>query len=342
MNAWFGIPAHHEAGAVEPEAAEVAPQVVEQAEEAAEGQAPAAEAHSEAAPAAEEGHAEAAAGHDGEVPGMGGAVFFGPDNHVIDDAHHAPAWVKASPFFAMLIGALVAYWFYIVNPSLPGALARNQPVLYRFLLNKWYFDEIYDFVFVRPATWLGTFLWRGGDMGTIDGTLNGIAMGIIPWFTRLAGRAQSGYLVPLCLRHGAGAGGADALARPRERRAMNSLLSLVTFLPLIGAVVLLVFLRGEDELAQKNAKLLALFTTTATFLLSLFVLLRLRPAEPRVPVRRGAAVARRAHLQDGRRRHLGAVRDADDLPDAVDHRGELGGRQPGQGVHGRLPACSRR
>ena len=94
----------------------------------------------------------------------------------------------------MLIGLLVAYWFYIVNPSLPVALARNQPVLYRFLLNKWYFDEIYDFVFVRPAQWLGTLLWKGGDLGTIDGTLNGIAMGIIPWFTRLAGRVQSGYL----------------------------------------------------------------------------------------------------------------------------------------------------
>ena len=61
---------------------------------------------------------------------------------------------------------------------------------------------------------------------------------------------------------------------------MNSLLSLVTFLPLIGAVVLMVFLRGEDELAQKNAKLLALFTTTATFLISLFVLFGFDPANP--------------------------------------------------------------
>jgi NADH-quinone oxidoreductase subunit L len=167
MNAWFGIPVHEEAGAVEPEAA-VAPE---------EGQ-------GEAAPAAE--HAA--------VPGPIGAVFFGPDNDVIERAHEAPAWVKTAPFFAMLIGLGVAYLFYIVNPELAKDLARQQPVLYRFLLNKWYFDEIYEFLFVRPAKWLGTLLWKGGDLGTIDGTLNGIAMGIIPWFTRLAGRAQSGYL----------------------------------------------------------------------------------------------------------------------------------------------------
>ena len=89
---------------------------------------------------------------------------------------------------------------------------------------------------------------------------------------------------------------------------MNSLLSLVTFLPLIGATVLLVFLRGEDELAQSNAKLLALFTTTATFLLSLFVWAGFDAVEHRLPVRRGARLDRRADLQDGGRRHLGAVR----------------------------------
>ena len=94
----------------------------------------------------------------------------------------------------MLFGFGVAYLFYIVNPSLPVALARQHPVLYRFLLNKWYFDEIYEVVFVRPAKWLGTLLWKGGDGRTIDGFLNGVAMGVVPWFTRLAGRAQSGYL----------------------------------------------------------------------------------------------------------------------------------------------------
>ena len=72
--------------------------------------------------------------------------------------------------------------------------AAQQPILYRFLLNKWYFDEVYDFLFVRSAKRLGAFLWRRGDGNVIDGTINGVAMGIVPFFTRLAGRAQSGYI----------------------------------------------------------------------------------------------------------------------------------------------------
>ncbi len=113
---------------------------------------------------------------------------------MINAAHLVPAWVKVSPFIAMLIGFAVAWLFYIKNPSLPGRLAAQQRPLYLFLLNKWYFDELYDWVFVRPAKWLGTFLWKKGDGNVIDGSLNGVALGIIPFFTRLAGRAQSGYL----------------------------------------------------------------------------------------------------------------------------------------------------
>ncbi len=125
---------------------------------------------------------------------FGNALFFGPENHTIHDAHEAPVWVKVSPFIAMAIGLAVAYWFYIASPSMPRKLAEAQPILYRFLLNKWYFDEIYDAVFVRPAKWLGTFLWKKGDGNTIDGAINGIAMGVVPFFTRQVGRAQSGYL----------------------------------------------------------------------------------------------------------------------------------------------------
>ncbi|MEL6206361.1 MAG: proton-conducting transporter membrane subunit, partial [Pseudomonadota bacterium] len=123
-----------------------------------------------------------------------GALYIGPDNHVLEDAHKAPWWVKLSPFVAMLLGLGLAYQMYIRRPELPAQLAANQRPLYNFLLNKWYFDEIFDFVFVRPLRATGTFLWRRGDGSVIDGGLNGVAMGIVPFFTRLAGRAQSGYI----------------------------------------------------------------------------------------------------------------------------------------------------
>ena len=148
--------------------------------------------HAVASEAAAEGdHAAVAA--NAYVPGQGG-IFIGPDNHVMDDAHHAPWWVKISPFVAMLIGFLTAYQMYIRRPDLPAKFAAAQQPLYQFLLNKWYFDEIYDFIFVRPAMAIGRFLWRRGDEGTIDGGINGIALGIVPFFTRTAARMQSGYL----------------------------------------------------------------------------------------------------------------------------------------------------
>ncbi|MEO1107754.1 MAG: NADH-quinone oxidoreductase subunit L [Pseudomonadota bacterium] len=129
------------------------------------------------------------AGEPGE-----GALYIAPDNTVLDDAHAVPKWVKVSPFVAMLLGFIVAYWFYIVNTTLPARLAANQRPLYLFLLNKWYFDEIYDAVFVKPTIAIGRFLWKRGDGNTIDGFLNGVAMGIVPFFTRLAGKAQTGYI----------------------------------------------------------------------------------------------------------------------------------------------------
>ena len=122
------------------------------------------------------------------------AIYIAPENTVLHEAHYVPTWVKLSPFIAMVLGLIVAYWFYIVNPSLPKRLAENQRPLYLFLLNKWYFDEIYDFLIVRPARALGQFFWKRGDGDVIDGSINGVAMGIVPFFTRLAGRAQSGYM----------------------------------------------------------------------------------------------------------------------------------------------------
>ncbi|NBB97442.1 MAG: NADH-quinone oxidoreductase subunit L [Alphaproteobacteria bacterium] len=125
---------------------------------------------------------------------FGAAIFLQPENDLIHDAHYVAKWVKAAPFVAMLLGLGLAWLFYIRDTSLPKRLADTFPGAYRFLLNKWYFDEIYDAVFVRPAKAIGTFLWKKGDGGTIDGGINGLAMGIIPMLTRLAGRAQSGFV----------------------------------------------------------------------------------------------------------------------------------------------------
>jgi NADH-quinone oxidoreductase subunit L len=151
------------------------------------------EATADAHATAEAPATEPAAAH-GPAVAPQGAILMLEARGALHAAHEAPTWVKVSPFIAMVLGFLLAFQFYIRRPDLPGKLAASQRPLYLFLLNKWYFDEIYDFVFVRPAKWLGRFLWQKGDGAVIDGTINGIAMGIIPFFTRLAGRVQSGYV----------------------------------------------------------------------------------------------------------------------------------------------------
>ncbi|WP_422072797.1 NADH-quinone oxidoreductase subunit L [Tranquillimonas rosea] len=186
VTTWFGIPHHAEASE------EAGGDHGEETASAEGGSAEDNAAASESAEGSGEGEGTETA-LAGPAPGEG-AIYMHPDNHVLDEAHHAPVWVKVSPFVAMLVGFLLAFQMYIRRPDLPGKLAANQPILYRFLLNKWYFDEIYNAVFVRPARSLGGFLWRRGDGGVIDGGINGLAMGIVPFFTRLAGRAQSGYL----------------------------------------------------------------------------------------------------------------------------------------------------
>ena len=94
----------------------------------------------------------------------------------------------------MLLGFGLAYLFYIARPELPAELARSQDVLYAFLLNKWYFDEIYDFLFVRPARFIGRVFWRVGDQRIIDGFgPDGIAARVLD-ITRGVVRIQTGYV----------------------------------------------------------------------------------------------------------------------------------------------------
>ncbi len=144
---------------------------------------------------------------DSVVAWFGDAVHNHDIEHTLHAAHHVPTWVKLSPFVAMLLGSVTAWVFYVWKTDIPAALAARNGALYRFLLNKWYFDEVYDILFVKPAFKIGQFLWKKGDGSVIDGGLNGLAMGIIPWFTKLAGRWQSGYVFTYALAMILGVGG---------------------------------------------------------------------------------------------------------------------------------------
>ncbi|MEQ1711086.1 MAG: NADH-quinone oxidoreductase subunit L, partial [Hyphomicrobium sp.] len=86
-----------------------------------------------------------------------------------------------------------AYVYYIAAPWLPAATARAFRPLYLFLLNKWYFDELYDWLFVKPAFWIGRFLWKKGDGAVIDRTIDGTAAGV-GWMTGKAMKLQTGYV----------------------------------------------------------------------------------------------------------------------------------------------------
>jgi len=122
------------------------------------------------------------------------AIYRGAENHIIHAMHEVPEWVPFVPTLMMIIGFATAWLFYIARPDIPKQLARTQEPLYNFLLNKWYFDEIYDFLFVRPAFWLGRVLWKQGDGRIIDGWgPDGISARVLD-ITRGVVRLQSGYL----------------------------------------------------------------------------------------------------------------------------------------------------
>ncbi|HVY59079.1 MAG TPA: NADH-quinone oxidoreductase subunit L [Xanthobacteraceae bacterium] len=123
------------------------------------------------------------------------SLKFGADNKILEDMHtEVPFLIRILPTLMMAGGWVVAVYFYLSRPEIPEELARRHDLLYRFLLNKWYFDELYDRIFVRPAIWLGRLLWKGGDGWLIDGFgPDGVSAWVLD-VTRSVVRLQSGYL----------------------------------------------------------------------------------------------------------------------------------------------------
>jgi len=122
------------------------------------------------------------------------SLAFAKSNHVLEDMHHVPLQIGILPTGMMLIGFVIAWHFYIRRPDIPVELARQHDWLYRFLLNKWYFDELYDLIFVRPTKRLGRLLWKSGDGWLIDGFgPDGVSARVLD-VTRNVVRLQTGYL----------------------------------------------------------------------------------------------------------------------------------------------------
>jgi NADH-quinone oxidoreductase subunit L len=121
------------------------------------------------------------------------ALFEAPGKDIRHHMHELPAWVPWAPTIAMLSGLALAVLYYVLAPSLPAATARAFKPVYLFLLNKWYFDELYNLIFVRPAFAIGRLLWRGVDGAVIDGTIDGTAKSVL-WGTGRIIRLQTGYV----------------------------------------------------------------------------------------------------------------------------------------------------
>jgi NADH-quinone oxidoreductase subunit L len=121
-----------------------------------------------------------------------GSVKMNP--HILEDMEQMPSLLGLLPTLMMVGGFVVSYVFYISRPYLPVDLAAQQPLLYRFLLNKWYFDELYELIFVGPAKWIGRFLWKKGDGWLIDGFgPDGVSARVLD-VTRNVIKMQTGYL----------------------------------------------------------------------------------------------------------------------------------------------------
>ncbi len=126
-----------------------------------------------------------------------GSIAFNAE--LMDAARAVPLWVKLASTIAMLIGLSTAYFMYFRGTERPARLAATFQPVYQFFFNKWYFDELYNLIFIKPAFWLGRLFWKKGDEGTIDRFgPNGIAA-VVASGAGVAKRFQSGYLYTYAL-----------------------------------------------------------------------------------------------------------------------------------------------
>ena len=142
--------------------------------------------------------------HEAFIDAEAGKAFWANSTlyfnaHLMHAMHEVPLWVKLSSTVAMLLGLITAYLMYMRSKDAPQRLATTFAPIYRFFLNKWYFDELYNFLFIRPAFWFGRLFWKQGDIGIIDRFGPNGSAAVVSFGSKLAVRMQSGYLYTYAL-----------------------------------------------------------------------------------------------------------------------------------------------
>ena len=142
--------------------------------------------------------------HGGFIEAEAGKAFWANstlafNEHLMHAMHEVPLWVKLASTVAMLTGLFVAWNMYIRSDTAPANVARHFAPLYKFFYNKWYFDELYHWLFIKPAFWFGRLFWKQGDIGIIDRFGPNGSAAVVAFSSRMAVRMQSGYLYTYAL-----------------------------------------------------------------------------------------------------------------------------------------------
>jgi NADH-quinone oxidoreductase subunit L len=142
--------------------------------------------------------------HGGFIEAEAGKAFWANstlafNEHLMHAMHEVPLWVKLASTVAMLTGLFVAWSMYIRSETAPAAVAGHFAPLYKFFYNKWYFDELYNLIFIKPAFWFGQLFWKAGDVGIIDRFGPNGSAAVVAFSSRMAVRMQSGYLYTYAL-----------------------------------------------------------------------------------------------------------------------------------------------
>ena len=122
------------------------------------------------------------------------SIYTNPDNHILEEIHHSPFWVKKIPLLMMLIGFSMAVLFYLTFKNLPLFLSNKMSIIYKFLYNKWYFDQLYDVIFVNPLRRIGNFLWLIFDKKIIDGLGPDGISSLVVNISRNVSKIQTGFV----------------------------------------------------------------------------------------------------------------------------------------------------